>query len=153
VKPRTRGAALLEFAMALPFALILFIGIGDFTAYFWRLTQMEEVARSTVSKINPALAHYASMDDNTLHRSAQTLQEAVQKDFGVGGTTVLLTRGYACPLSSGGDQDLTPEPKGCKNERIYLKVASNKVVEPFLSPLRMLSFPTTAFSRHVMRIR
>ena len=150
---KERGAALIEFAVALPFALILFIGIGDFSVYFWRQNQMEEAARLTASKIAPALAEYASADAETLHRFSQSLQEEVRKESGVTGMTVALTRHYACPLASGAERELTAEPKQCSSERAYLRVVSDDPMEPLLGPLRAFGFPKTAFSRHVMRIR
>ena len=150
---KNRGAVLLEFAVALPFALTLFIGIADFSAYFWRQTQMEEVARIAVARMTPALGGYAAADAETLHRFTLSLQEDVRGDSGLPNLTVELTRQYACPLTSGADQELTSEPQLCTGERVYLRVASHYAVEPLLGPLRSMGFPETAFSRHVIRIR
>jgi len=150
---KERGAALVEFAVALPFALILFIGIGDFSVYFWRQNQMEEAARLTTSKIAPALAGYASADAEVLHRFSQSLQEEVRKESGLNGMTIALTRHYACPLANGAEQELTAEPTQCTAERAYLGVVSDDPVEPMLGPLRAFGFPRTAFSRHMVRLQ
>jgi hypothetical protein len=147
-----RGAALLEFAVALPFSLMLFVGIGDFSAYFWHQTQMEEAARMTAARIAPALAGYAAADAEALHRYAQVLQDEVRKESGVRKMTIALSRDYACPLPSGAEQKATPESRQCKDERVYLRIASDDPVEPLLGPLRALGFPKTAFSRHVVRL-
>jgi len=149
---RERGAALLEFAMALPFALTLFIGIGDFSVYFWRQTQMEETARLTAAKISPVTDAYLSADAEALLRFNQALQEQVRKESGIRGMTIILQRQYACPLADGGDQELTAQARACPGERVYLRVAADDAVEPMLGPLRLMGYPKSAFSRHVMRI-
>ena len=148
-----RGAALLEFAVALPFSLMLFIGISDFSVYFWRQTQMEEAARMTAARITPSLAGYAAAGAEALHLYSQTLQEEVRKESGVKKMTIALTRDYACPLPSGAEQETTKDPRQCKDERVYLRIASDDPVEPLLGPLRALGFPKSAFSRHVIRLR
>lgn len=150
---KRRGGALLEFAMALPFALTLFIGIGDFSVYFWRQTQMEEISRLTASKIAPAVAGYLTADAAGLLQSSQSLQDQVRSESGVKSMTIALTRYYACPLADGADRELTGAAQQCPGERVYLRVNSDDAVEPLLGPLRWLGFPKTAFSRHVIRIR
>ncbi|MFN0104333.1 MAG: TadE/TadG family type IV pilus assembly protein [Bryobacteraceae bacterium] len=150
---KDHGAALLEFAMALPFALILFIGIGDFSVYFWRQTQMEEAARLTVAKLAPSFPGYVAADADSLLRFSQALQEEVRNESGINRITVALSRQYACPQASGTEREPTAQPQLCSGERIYLRVASDDPVEPLLGPLRWMGFPKTAFSRHVIRIR
>ena len=150
---KRRGGALLEFAMALPFALTLFIGIGDFSVYFWCQTQMEETSRLTASKIAPAVAGYLTADAAGLLRASQSLQDQVRAESGVKSMTIALTRYYACPLADGADRELTGDAQQCPGERVYLRVNSDDAVEPLLGPLRWLGFPKSAFSRHVIRIR
>ncbi len=150
---RERGGAILEFAMALPFALTLFIGIGDFSVYFWRQTQMEETARLTASKIAPDASGYVAADAAALLLFSQSLQDQVRTESGISGMMIALTRQYACPLANGADQELTSEAQQCPGERVYLRVNSDDAVEPLLGPLRWMGFPKSAFSRHVIRIR
>ncbi|MBI2685295.1 MAG: pilus assembly protein [Acidobacteria bacterium] len=148
-----RGAALIEFAIALPFTLTLFIGIGDFTAYFWSQTQMEEVARLALSRIVPALDGYASADAGSFEKYENTIQESLRRETGRKELAIKLSRHYACPLPSGAEQNLFTEPQLCQGERVYLRVASDQPVAPLLAPLRLIGYPSRAFSRHVIRIR
>ena len=150
---RQRGAALLEFAVALPFALTIFLGISDFSVYFWSQTQMEEVARFAANRIAPDLPVYAAATDTSLAEFARTLQDAVRKDSGRPEVTVALSRHFACPLADGKEKNVTAEPQLCEGERVYLRVVSDRAVAPLLGPLRLLGFPKTAFSRHVIRVR
>jgi hypothetical protein len=150
---RRRGAALMEFAMALPFAITLFLGIGDFVVYFWQQTRMEELARLTSAKIAPALAGYAAADTDTLARAARTLQETVRTESGQNAVSIQISRHYACPLPNGSEKNLTSSPQLCDGERVYLRVASDQAVTPLFGPLRLLGYPQTAFSRHFLRIR
>lgn len=153
MRRKQRGAALLEFAVALPFSLMLFIGIGDFSVYFWRQTQMEEVARMTAARITPALAGYAAADGEALHQYSQILQEEIRKETGSRKMTIALTRDYACPLTSGAEEESTNVSRQCTDERVYLRIASDDPVAPLLGPLRAFGFPKTTFSRHVIRLR
>jgi len=148
-----RGAALLEFAVALPFSLMLFVGISDFSVYFWRQSQMEETARLALAKISPALARYAAADTETLRRYAQTLQQEARLESGANTMTIALTRDYACPTATGGEQPSTGIPTHCKDERAYLRLAGDAPVSPMLTPLSAVGFPKTAFSRHVIRLQ
>jgi hypothetical protein len=148
-----RGAALLEFAMALPFALILFIGIGDFSIYFWRQTAMEEASRLAAAQIAPALKDYLAADAAALHRLSRNLQAQVRTGSGIDNMTISLTRHYACPLPAGGERLPTAEPEHCRSERVYLRMANDDAAEPILTPLRWIGFPKSSFSRHVIRIR
>jgi Flp pilus assembly protein TadG len=150
---RQRGAALLEFAVALPFALTIFLGISDFSVYFWSQTQMEEVARFAANRIAPDLPAYAAATDKALEELAHSLQDAVRKDSGRPEVTVALSRQFACPLADGKEKNVTAEPQLCEGERVYLRVVSDRAVAPLLGPLRLLGFPKTAFSRHVVRVR
>ena len=150
LRRKQRGAALLEFAMALPFALTLFIGISDFSIYFWRQTEMEDVARLTAAKLPQNLATATA---GALQNESRTLQSELRKVSGRQTLDLKLTRLYACPLATGGEVELTSEPGNCANERVYLRVANDYPVEPILGPLRWLGFPKTAFSRHVVRLR
>lgn len=152
-KRTLRGAALVEFAMALPFAMTVFIGIGDFSVYFWRQTQMEEVARIAASEIAPEIANLADAAPDALARFSQSLRESAAKASGIDGLNLALTRQYACPLPSGADRNLTAEPQLCPGERVYLRVTGDRAVEPLLAPLRLIGYPKTAFTRHVIRVR
>ncbi len=150
---RKRGAALLEFAMGLPIALFVFVGIGDFAAYFWHQVRMEEAARATVARITPNLEGYAVAPSDALAGFAQTLQIAVRQETGLDRFSVNLSRHYACPTSTGAEHLLSPEPQLCSGERVYLRIATDQAVEPLLGPLRWMGFPKAAFSRHMIRIR
>ena len=150
---RQRGAALLEFAMALPFALTLFLGISDFSIYFWSQTRMEEIARLTVSRMMPGLAGYAFASDAALTQLTRSLEETIRRESGVADVTLGLSRQFACPLADGKEKNVTAEPQLCEGERVYLRVVSDRAVAPLLGPLRLLGFPKTAFSRHVIRVR
>lgn len=153
VRRRQQGAALLEFAMALPFALTLFLGLSDFSLYFWKQTRMEEAARLTAAKIAPALDGYAAADGPSLSLFSRTLEETVRQESGFANLRLSLSRHYACPLTDGAEKILTAEPQLCPGERVYLRVASDQPVAPLLAPLRLLGFPQTAFSRHFVRLR
>ena len=148
-----RGAALLEFAVALPFSLMLFVGISDFSVYFWRQSQMEETARLALIKISPALPQYAAADIDALHRYAHALQDQIRSESGSTTLTIALTRDYACPTATGEEQPSTEIPTHCKDERAYLRIAGDTPVAPMFTPLRAIGFPKTAFSRHVIRLR
>lgn len=150
---RRRGAALLEFAIALPFALTLFLGISDFSIYFWSQTRMEEIARLTVSRMTPGLPGYASASDAALTQFTRSLEETIRRDSGVADVSLALSRHFACPLADGKEKNVTAEPQLCEGERVYLRVVSDRAVAPLLGPLRLLGFPKTAFSRHVIRVR
>ena len=150
---RERGAALLEFAMALPFALTLFLGISDFSVYFWLQAQMEETARHTAGKIAPSLDGYATADATALSSMEHSLAESVRRETGAPELAISLSRHYACPSADGSEKNLTAEPQLCPGERVYLRVASDRAVTPLLGPLRLLGFPKTAFSRHFIRLR
>ena len=148
-----RGAALVEFAMGLPIALTIFIGLSDLSVYFWSQTQMEEVSRMAAARIAPDVAAYASADEKGLAELALSVREFVRRDSGRPELNVALTRHFACPLPDGKEKNLTAEPQLCDGERVYLRVVSDRAVAPLLGPLRLLGFPQTAFSRHVIRIR
>ena len=150
---RQRGAALLEFAVALPFSLLLFIGIGDFSVYFWRQTQIEEIVRLASAKIVPAPSRYAAADARALFSYAQLLQGEIRQESGPETMTIALTRDYACPEPSGGERQSTAAPSQCKDERIYLGITAENPVGPLLSPLRALGYPKTTFARHVIRLQ
>jgi hypothetical protein len=150
---RQRGGALLEFAMVLPFSVMLFLGIGDFGVFFWRQTQMEEVERLAVRRVDSAPAGYATADEKALAGFGRLLEEDVRRDSGFPHVTLTLSRHYTCPLASGGERELTDRPQLCANERVYLRIASDQAVSPLLQPLRWMGFPETAFSRHFVRIR
>ena len=152
-RDRRRGAALLEFAVALPFALTVFLGISDFSVYFWSQTQMEEVARFAASRIAADLPAYAAATGPSLTESARILEESVRRDSGRPEVTVALSRHFACPLADGKEKNLTAEPQLCEGERVYLRVVADRAVAPLLGPLRLLGYPKTAFSRHVVRVR
>lgn len=148
-----RGGALIEFAIVLPFAVMLFVGIGDFGVYFWRLTQMEEVARLAVTRVNEAPAAYAAADEPALLRYTSQLEQDVRRDSGFPDVAVTLSRQYACPSAAGAEEKLFPEPQLCQGERVYVQVAGEHAVSPLLQPLVWMGFPKSAFSRHFMRIR
>lgn len=150
---RQRGAALLEFAMGLPVALFVFVGIGDFAAYFWHQVRMEEAARATVARISPNLDGYAASSADALPGFAQTLQVAIRQESGLDRFSVTLSRHYACPTPTGTEQLVSPEPQLCSGERVYLRIATDHPVEPLLGPLRWIGYPKSAFSRHMIRIR
>ena len=150
---KQRGAALLEFAMALPFALTLFVGISDFSVYFWSQTRMEEIARLTVNRMTPGLTGYATATDAALTQLSRSLEETIRRDSGVADVSLALSRHFACPLADGKEKNLTVEPQLCEGERVYLRVASDRAVAPLLGPLRLLGYPKTAFSRHFIRVR
>lgn len=150
---RQRGAALLEFAMGLPFALTIFIGISDLSVYFWFQTQMEEVARMAAARVAPDLPAYATATEKGLAEFAIAVRDSVRRDSGHPEIDVTLTRHFACPLPDGKQKNLTTEPQLCDGERVYLRVVSDRAVAPLLGPLRLLGYPKTAFSRHVIRIR
>jgi len=150
---RRRGAALIEFAIGLPFALMLFIGISDFTGYFWQQVRMEEVARWVHGRMAPTLDGYARADRETMARLALDLQAEAQKDLAMSDLRVTLSRHYACPLPTGGEKKLTDAAQLCDGERVYLRVVSDRDVAPLFAPLRQLGYPRTSFSRHFLRIR
>lgn len=149
-RSRQRGAALIEFALALPFALTLFVGIGDFSVYFWRLTKMEEVARIATAKLitSPLLANAASLES-----LQQSLQAELRQDSGNRSLTISLELAYACPDASGGEISLSPQPRHCPGERHYLRLNGEDTADPMLLPLRSMGFPRTVFTRHAVRIR
>lgn len=148
-----RGGALIEFAIALPFSVTLFLGIGDFGLYFWRLTQMEEAVRFAVSRVNAAPAAYAAADEPALLRYASQLENDVRLDSGYPEIAVTLSRQFACPSSTGSEDKLSPEPQLCQGERVYLQIAGEHAVSPLLQPLAWMGFPKSALSRHFLRIR
>lgn len=148
-----RGAALMEFAMALPFALTLFIGIADFSVYFWRQTQMEEVARFTAAQIGPLATGYLAADEAGLQRYARLLESDAQAAFARKNLRIGLSRQYACPLPTGAEESLSPDPRGCPAERVYLRVTGDENLEPILRPLRAMGYPKSSFWRHVIRLR
>lgn len=150
---RRHGAALLEFAMALPFALTIFLGISDFSLYFWSQTRMEDLARIAVTRMTPGLGGYANVSDTALAEFARSLESTVRRDSGVNDVSLALSRHFACPLADGREKKLTAEPQLCEGERVYLRVASDRAVTPLLGPLRLLGYPKTAFSRHFIRVR
>lgn len=150
---RRRGAALLEFAVALPFALILFVGIGDFSVYFWRQTEMEEIARGLHQAIFASADSYASAAGSQLETLAHSLETDVRRRTGTPDLTVQLSRHYACPQAEGAENELSAVSRPCAGERIYLRVQAEKPAAPMLTPLRRLGYPTAAFSRHVLRLR
>lgn len=148
-----RGGALVEFAIVLPFSVTLFLGIGDFGLYFWRMTQMEEVARLAVTRVQAAPAAYAAADEPALLRYTSQMEQDVRRDSGLPELTLALARRYACPSPEGAEEKLFPEPQLCQGERVYLQVAGEHAVSPLLQPLAWMGFPKSAFSRHFLRIR
>lgn len=152
-KRGNRGAALLEFAMALPFALTVFLGIGDFSIFFWRQTEMEEIARLLTSQIAAESAQWVQADEKSLARLSESFRESVKEKTGHPRLALTFTRQYACPSPGGDEQTATALPQNCVGERIYLRVESDEVIEPIFKPLQWTGFPKTAFSRHVLRLR
>lgn len=150
---KRRGAALLEFAMALPFALTLFVGIGDFSVFFWRQTELEEVARDAAAKITRDVTSYTGADAGQFELLSRNLQEQLRTTSRRPQLTVELNRQYVCPLTSGAEQDTAGAPLHCTDERIYLRLAARDPVDPLLRPLRSLGFPGAAISRHAIRLR
>jgi hypothetical protein len=152
-RQRQTGGAILEFAIALPFALSVFLGIGDFSIYFWRQVQMEEVARIALATVVPSRDGYANADSDALHRFEQVLQNAVRAETGDGTVRIHLSHHYACPLPNGTEKSLTASPQLCAGERVYLRMAGDRAVSPLFGPLRLLGYPSTAFTRHFVRLR
>lgn len=150
---RRRGAALLEFAMALPFALTLFVGIGDFSVYFWRQVQMEELARGVHRSITAAANTYAAADTSAFESLARAAEAEVRRLSDNPGLSVRLSRHYACPQVDGNESELSDRAVLCPGERTYLRVQTEQPVAPLLAPLRALGYPATAFSRHVLRLQ
>jgi len=148
-----RGAALLEFAIALPFAITLFLGISDFSVFFWRQTQMEETARLAVSRIAPNRIGFADAPPQDFLRFSQILEQDLRRASGHPNISLELTRHYTCPLADGSEPALSNQPHHCLNERVYLRLAASQAVDPILGPLRWAGFPTASFSHHFVRLR
>jgi hypothetical protein len=151
--PSRRGAALLEFAMALPFALTLFLGIGDFSVFFWRQMQMEDTARLAVSRIHPNRPGFAAAAPEDFRRFASLLEQDLRLTANLPNLTVRLTRHYTCPFADGTEPPLSDLPTNCRNERVYLRLAASDPVDPILGPLRWAGFPKATFSHHFIRLR
>lgn len=150
---RRRGAALLEFAMALPFALTLFVGISDFTIYFWRQVQMEEIARGLHQRIAATPAAYSAATAGELDGLARTMEADARRWSGAPQLAVQFSRHYACPQAGGQETGMAASPLPCADQRVYLRVQAEQPVAPLFAPLRALGYPAAAFSRHVLRLR
>lgn len=151
-KRSVRGGALLEFAMALPFALILFLLIGDFALFFWRQAQMEEVSRAVAAQISPERTRYLPADDAGLRHLADGLRVKLQSHGGHESLAILLHRRYACPLLEGGEEAPTAAARQCAGERVYLRVECEETLQPLFRPLLAWGYPERAFSRHTLRL-
>lgn len=148
-----RGAALLEFAMALPVAILLFAGIVDFSVFFWKQTEMEESARRVTRSILPAGEAYAAAGEDTMKRYVRTLEADLHRDSRFTNVSVSLERQYACPTASGAEEAPALFQRNCPGERIYLRIANTAPVEPILAPLAWMGFPKQTFTRHTLRVR
>jgi TadE-like protein len=153
MKNRRRGAALLEFAVSLPFALGLFIGIGDFSAFFWRQTRLEEANRTAVHRVLAAAPAYASIDAPAVEQRGWALEAEMRQAAEFSSARLTLFRHFACPTEAGAEHALTAVPQLCPGERVYLEVAIGQPVEPLLAPLSWIGYPKQAASRHMVRIR
>jgi hypothetical protein len=152
-RPSQRGAALLEFAIALPFAITLFLGISDFSIFFWRQAQMEETARLAIARILPSRPGFADAAPPDFLRFSQILEQDLRRLSGNPKIALELTRHYACPLADGSEPSLSSEPHQCLNERVYLRLAASEAIDPIVGPLRWAGFPKATFSRHFIRLR
>jgi len=153
MKNRRRGAALLEFAVSLPFALGLFIGIGDFSAFFWRQTRLEEANRTAVQRILSAAPAYAAIDSQAVEQRGWALEAEMRQADEFSSARLSLFRHFACPTEAGAEHALTAVPQRCPGERVYVEVAIGQPVEPLLAPLSCIGYPKQASSRHLIRIR
>lgn len=153
MRNRRRGAALLEFAVSLPFALGLFIGIGDFSAFFWRQTRLEDANRAAGQRVLTALSAYASIDSPAVEQRGWALEAEMRRSAEFADARLTLFRHFACPTEAGAEHALTAVPQLCPGERVYVEVAIGQPVEPLLAPLSWLGYPKQAFSRHMIRVR
>ena len=114
---------------------------------------MEELARIVLATVVPSRDGYADANRDTLDRFERVLQNAVHAETGDGSVRIHLSHHYACPLPDGKEKSLTTSPQLCEGERVYLRMAGDRAVSPMFGPLRLLGYPSTAFTRHFVRLR
>jgi hypothetical protein len=153
MRRRERGAALLEFALAMPFAVLLFAGIADFGGFFWQQAQMEEVSRRAAARIGAARTGYATAGERETQGFAGNLETELRQESGRKGLRVQYQRRYACPEADGGERELRTGAANCPGERVYVTLQVSEPTAPLLSGLRHLGFPRSAESRHAIRVR
>lgn len=150
---RRRGAALLEFALSLPFALLLFVGIGDFSAFFWHQLRLEEASRDTIGRILPERAALVTADATGLAVRGHALENTLHQQTKLANANLALHHLYACPTATGAERAPTPAPQRCPGERVYLEIRIGQPVDPLLRPLLWMGYPRAAVARHLLRIR
>lgn len=153
IRKRTRqGAAILEFALALPVAILLFLSLADFSLLFLQQARLEIAARTLAGQI----AHHARntrADSRALQSFADlALRSQELKEWTPADITVLAHRHYTCPLEGGGESKLMPERPGCQEERTYISVSLSAMTEPVVRPLTFTGFPRQILSRLTLRI-
>ncbi len=153
MRKRERGAALLEFAVAMPFALLLFAGIADFGGYFWQQTELEALSRRAAGRVGPARAGWAGAGEQEFQSYAANLETELRGKSGRKGLAVRSERRYACPDSGGGERELGAAATGCAGERVYVVMRVSEATAPLLGALRRVGFPAAAESRHTLRVR
>jgi hypothetical protein len=153
MKSGERGAALLEFAMAMPFALLLFAGIADFGGYFWQQTELEALSRRAAARIGPARAGWAAAGEREFQSYASNLETELRGESGRKGLRVQSERRYSCPDSGGGERELGAAATGCAGERVYVAMRVSEATAPLLGGLRHIGFPPAAECRHTLRVR